>query len=58
MNKKIFFYDPYKIICPENKCYVYNKSRDILTHIDSFHLTQEGSSLLIEDFNRFYQNSF
>ena len=57
-HKKIFFYDPYKIICPENKCYVYNKSRDILTHIDNTHLTQEGSSLLIEDFNRFYKNSF
>ena len=57
-NKKIFFYDPYKIICPENKCYVYNKSTNILTHRDKFHLSQEGSNLLTEDFNRFYQNSF
>ena len=57
LNKKIFFYDPYKIICPENKCYVYNKSRDILIHRDNSHLTQEGSSLLIKDFNKFYQNT-
>jgi peptidoglycan/LPS O-acetylase OafA/YrhL len=56
INKKIFFYDPYKIICPENKCYVYNKTKDILTHIDNIHLTREGSRLLIKDFNRFYQN--
>ena len=56
INKKIFFYDAYKIICPKNKCYVYNKTKDILTHIDNEHLTQEGSKLLIKDFNKFYQN--
>ncbi len=56
INKKIFFYDPYKIICPKNKCYVYNKTKDILTHMDNTHLTREGSKLLIKDFNKFYQN--
>ena len=56
INKKIFFYDSYKIICPINKCYVYNKTKDILTHIDNIHLTREGSKLLIKDFNKFYQN--
>jgi hypothetical protein len=55
INKKIFFYDAYKIICPKNKCYVYNKTKDVLTHIDNIHLTREGSKLLIKDFNKFYQ---
>ena len=58
-NKNIFyFYNPYKIICPENNCYVYNVESDTLTHRDDSHLTIEGALLLKKDFENFYNINF
>ena len=54
----LFFYNPYKIICPRNKCYVYDLRNDILTHRDNSHLTIEGSLLLKKDFENFYNINF
>lgn len=53
-----FFYNPYKIICPREKCYVYDLKNDILTHRDNTHLTIEGSLLLKKNFENFYNISF
>jgi len=55
---RIYFYNPYNIICPENLCFVYNESSDILTHRDWIHLTIEGSILLKQSFKQFYDNTF
>jgi peptidoglycan/LPS O-acetylase OafA/YrhL len=53
-----FFYNPYKIICPEDTCYIYSPITDLLTHRDNTHLTIEGSLLLREDFLNFYKINF
>ena len=53
-----YFYNPYEIICPKNKCFVYNLKKDLLTHRDSNHLTIEGSLLLKNDFKNFYDKNF
>ena len=55
-SNKIFFYNPYKGICPKKKCYVYNKEEDLLTHRDDSHLTIEGSKLLVPHFYTYYKN--
>jgi len=55
-DSRISFYNPYKVLCPKNKCYVYNKTNDILTHRNYNHLTREGSKLLTENFNNFFIN--
>jgi hypothetical protein len=55
---KFYFYNPYKIICPNDNCYVYDLKNDILTHRDSSHLTIEGSILLKNDFKTFYNINF
>ena len=57
-HNNIFFYNPYKIICPNKECYVYDVKNDILTHRDESHLTIEGSLLLKEDFENFYNMNF
>ena len=53
-----FFYDPYRIICPKNNCYVYNINDDILTHRDNSHLTIEGSLLMKKHFEIFYNMNY
>ena len=55
---KFYFYNPYKIICPQDNCYSYDSKKDILSHRDSSHLTIEGSILLKNDFNNFYNLNF
>ncbi len=52
-NRKIFFYKPYKQICPLDICYSYNISKDLITHRDNGHLTKEGSELLEKSFYDF-----
>lgn len=54
----LYFYNPYKIICPKENCYTYNTSDNILTHRDSTHLTIEGALLLKNDFEIFYIKNF
>ena len=57
-HSNFYFYNPYKIICPKNKCYVYDFENDLLTHRDNSHLTIEGSLLLKNDFKNFYNKNF
>ena len=57
-DREIFFYKPYKHLCPEDLCYVYNKKVDFLTHRDDSHLTMEGSLTLRDHFLIFYKNNF
>ena len=56
-HSNFYFYNPYKIICPKNKCYVYDFENDLLTHRDNSHLTIEGSLLLKNDFKNFYNKN-
>ena len=57
-DNEVFFYKPYKHMCPEDLCYVYNKKIDFLTHRDDSHLTMEGSLSLREHFKIFYKTNF
>jgi len=57
-DNEVFFYQPYKHMCPEDLCYVYNKEIDFLTHRDDSHLTMEGSLSLREHFEIFYKTNF
>ena len=56
-SNKVFFYNPYKGLCPNKICYTYNKSKDYLTHGDETHLTIEGSKLLIPHFYDYYKKN-
>ena len=53
---KIFFYNPYKGLCPKKICYTYNMAKDLLTHRDDTHLTIEGSKLLVPHFYNYHKN--
>ena len=57
ISKRIIFYNPYKVICPEKICYAYNHQKKILTYRDKNHITQEASKLLGNDFNIFLKNN-
>lgn len=57
-NKNIFYFNPYKILCPTENCHTYNIKSKILTYRDNNHLTIEGSLLLIKDFNIFIKNNY
>ena len=52
------FYNPYKKICPKRACYIYNKDKDFLTHIDETHITPESSKKLATNFDKFLENNF
>ena len=53
-----YYFDPYKSICKNEICYVYNTVNDVLTHRDHVHFTIEGSLLMKKDFESFYQKFF
>ena len=53
-----YYFDPYKSICKNEICYVYNTGNDVLTHRDHGHFTIEGSLLMKKDFESFYQKFF
>ena len=55
-SSKIFFYNPYKGLCPKKTCYTYSIAKDSLTHRDDTHLTIEGSKLLVPHFYNYYKN--
>jgi peptidoglycan/LPS O-acetylase OafA/YrhL len=57
-NKNIIYFNPYKILCPNENCHIYNTHSKILTYRDNNHLTIEGSLLLIRDFNNFIKNNY
>ena len=57
-DQKIFYFNPYKSICPNNTCYVFDKEKNLLTHRDDSHLTIEGSLLMENEFTEFYRSKF
>ena len=57
-NKNIIFFDPYKILCPKKKCYIYDSENKILSYRDGTHLTIEGSLILKEKFDLFLNANF
>ncbi len=57
-SEKFIYFDPYYSICPKKICYVFNKEENLLTHRDDSHLTLEGSLLLKQDFEKFYNSNF
>jgi peptidoglycan/LPS O-acetylase OafA/YrhL len=54
--RNLIYFDPYKILCPNENCNIYSTSSKILTYRDNNHLTIEGSLLLLKDFNIFIKN--
>ena len=57
-NFNIFYFNAYKSICPKKICYVFNKEKNLITHIDGSHLSLEGSILMKKNFITFYNNKF
>jgi hypothetical protein len=57
-NHNLIYFNPYKILCPNENCHIYNINSKILTYRDNNHLTIEGSLLLKKDFNIFLKNNF
>ena len=52
-DQRISFYNPYKIICPNDKKCSINNYGDLITHREGDHLTIEGSLLLLGNFKEF-----
>lgn len=57
-DRNFLFFNSYKSLCLTESCFVYNSSKDILTHRDKSHLTIEGSISLKSDFLDFYNNNY
>ena len=57
-NSKFNYFNPYNQICPFRICKVFDKDKNLLTHIDERHLTIEGSYMLIESFTKFYNTNY
>jgi peptidoglycan/LPS O-acetylase OafA/YrhL len=57
-NNNLIYFNPYKILCPNENCHIYNINSKILTYRDNNHLTIEGSLLLKKDFKIFLKNNF
>ncbi|MDC1169354.1 SGNH hydrolase domain-containing protein, partial [Candidatus Pelagibacter ubique] len=57
-NVNIDYFDPYKSICPNRFCKVFDKEKDLITHRDASHLTIEGSILITKDFKDFYNITY
>ncbi len=57
-NSNLIYFDPYKAICPLKICYVFNKDKNLITHIDSQHLSIEGSILMKDEFLKTYKKNF
>jgi len=56
-NNKIYIFQPYSFLCPNNNCVIYQKKNDFLYYRDNQHLTREGSKILLKPFNQFLLNS-
>jgi len=56
-NINLFYFNPYKVLCPTKNCNIYNINNRILTYRDNNHLTIEGSLLLKTEFDFFLQNN-
>ena len=57
LRKNVFFFNPYKILCPLRKCHIYSKDKDTLKLLEFSHLSKEGSALLVPEFKSFYLNN-
>jgi hypothetical protein len=57
-NPNFDYFDPYNLICPSRICKVFDKKTNIIIYRDNSHLTIEGSSLMSEDFMRFYIKTY
>ena len=55
-NKKVYLFDSYNSICPEDFCKIYDKNKDILYYMDNTHLSNQGSQMLQKDIEQFFQN--
>ena len=56
LRDNVYYFDPYKAICPSQECLIYNQEKNILKLIDYTHLSKEGSLILISEFKKFYKN--
>ena len=54
-NNKIFLFDSYNALCPQKKCVLYDKKKDLLFYRDATHLAVEGSKTIAPKFNEFIQ---
>ena len=61
-NQNIKYFNPYLYFCRTNqkmnKCYIYEKEKDFLTHRDGSHLTIEGSLFLKDELNKFIKKNY
>ena len=56
LRDNVYYFDPYKAICPSQECLIYNQEKNILKLIDYTHLSKEGSLIMISEFKKFYKN--
>jgi peptidoglycan/LPS O-acetylase OafA/YrhL len=54
-NNGIFLFDSYEALCPQRKCPVYDKNKNLLYYRDANHLAVEGSETLVTKFDQFIQ---
>ena len=52
-HKNVYIFDSYEELCPNRKCVVYDKDKDLLFYRDFSHLAVEGSKTLIPKFDQF-----
>ena len=55
---RIKIFNPYYKLCPQEKCSIYNKDKDLLYYRDNSHLSKEGSKTLINSFTDFYKLNY
>ena len=49
----VYLFDSYNLLCPIEKCKIYDKSNDILYYMDKTHLSIEGAMTLTEKLSLF-----
>ena len=54
----VFFFNTSKALCPDDKCFIYDKKNDLIVYRDQSHLTKEGANLLLNKLNNFIKNNF
>ena len=55
-SNRVFIFNSYDILCPQKKCIVYDKDKDLLIYRDASHLVVEGSETLTPKFKEFIIN--
>ena len=54
-NNRINIFDSYEALCPNTKCPIYDKNKNLLFYRDANHLIVEGSESLVPKFEKFIQ---